>query len=191
MLSSLARYLEPLPDEEGDPFLTEIQALFQSEFIAKQQSPDQEERESLNISYRPVESDDFAYDQQIGEARPEEGGRDSDPDSGKASDGSTETTDTTSETNSSTVLHLGSVLSTEHDYLLWRTIYVTVCWLQRLFNKFLCKYNEVLRQYDQLVFYCFLFFSIALKPNSQWLTQCICVLCVCVRVREREIIRVV
>uniref|UniRef100_H3CL25 Myb-like, SWIRM and MPN domain-containing protein 1 n=1 Tax=Tetraodon nigroviridis TaxID=99883 RepID=H3CL25_TETNG len=36
MLSSLARYLEPLPDEEGDAFLTQIQTLFQSEFIAKQ-----------------------------------------------------------------------------------------------------------------------------------------------------------
>ncbi|XP_037625932.1 histone H2A deubiquitinase MYSM1 [Sebastes umbrosus] len=118
MLSSLARYLEPLPDEEGDSFLTQIQALFQSDFIAKQEPSDQEEEESLNISHRPVDSDDFAFDQLMGEERPREGGRGSDPDSGRTSDGRVQTTDTTSETDSSTVLHLGSVLSTEHDYLL-------------------------------------------------------------------------
>ncbi|KAE8294561.1 Histone H2A deubiquitinase MYSM1 [Larimichthys crocea] len=116
MLSSLARYLEPLPDEEGDPFLTQIQSLFQSEFIAKQQK----EGESLNISSRLGNSDDLlTFDQLMGEEeRPQEGGRDSDPDSGSASDSSVQPSDTTSETNSSTVLHLGSVLSTEHDYLL-------------------------------------------------------------------------
>ncbi|XP_040897243.1 histone H2A deubiquitinase MYSM1 [Toxotes jaculatrix] len=117
MLSSLAKYLEPLPDEEGDPFLTQIQALFQSDFIAKQQH---EEGDSLNTSSRPVDSDDFAFDQLISEDRPQEGaGGDSDQDSGRASGyGGQATTDTTSETNSNTVLHLGSVLSTEHDYLL-------------------------------------------------------------------------
>ncbi|KAK5907317.1 hypothetical protein CesoFtcFv8_005183 [Champsocephalus esox] len=118
MLSSLARYLEPLPDEEGDPFLTRIQALFQSDFISKQQPPDQEEGESLNISSRPVDSDDFAFDQLISEDRPPGGGRGSDPESGRASGSSVQTTDTSSEMNSSTVLHLGSVLSSEHDYLL-------------------------------------------------------------------------
>lgn len=112
MLSSLARYLEPLPDEEGDPFLTQIQALFQSDFIAKQ-----EEGESFILS-RPEVSDDFAFDQLMSEERPQEGGRDSDPDSGRASDSSVQPADTNSDTNSSTVLHLGSVLSTEHDYLL-------------------------------------------------------------------------
>lgn len=122
MLSSLARYLEPLPDEEGEPFLSEIQTLFQSEFIPKQQSPDQEEGESSNSSYRPGNSDDFAYDQMISAARPQEEGKDSDSDCGTVSDSfaqsTTQTTDTTCETNSSMVLHLGSVLSTEHDYLL-------------------------------------------------------------------------
>nr|XP_046248835.1 histone H2A deubiquitinase MYSM1 [Scatophagus argus] len=116
MLSSLARYLEPLPDEEGNSFLTQIQALFQSDFIAKQQTADQKEGESLNISSRPADSDDFT--QLISEERSLEGGRDSDPDSARAPDNSVQTTDTTSETNNSTVLHLGSVLSTEHDYLL-------------------------------------------------------------------------
>nr|XP_020459234.1 histone H2A deubiquitinase MYSM1 isoform X2 [Monopterus albus] len=111
MLSSLARYLEPLPDEEGDPFLTHIQALFQSDFIAKQQ---QEEGESLNALSGPVDSDDLPFDQLISEERPQAG--DSDQDSGRASDSSIQTA--TSETNSNTLLHLGSVLSTEHDYLL-------------------------------------------------------------------------
>uniref|UniRef100_A0A3P8SZI1 Myb-like, SWIRM and MPN domain-containing protein 1 n=1 Tax=Amphiprion percula TaxID=161767 RepID=A0A3P8SZI1_AMPPE len=99
MLASLARYLESLPDEEGHPFLTQIQALFQSDFISKQQSSDQEEGESLSISSKPVDSDDLAFDQLISQETPQEGRKDS-------------------ETNSSTVLHLGSVLSTEHDYLL-------------------------------------------------------------------------
>lgn len=121
MLSSLARYLEPLPDEEGDPFLTQIQALFQSDFIAKQQVADQEEGESLNISSRPVESDELAC-QLISEESPQEGERYSDPDSVRTLDSSVQIstliTDKASETNSSAVLHLGSVLSTEHDYLL-------------------------------------------------------------------------
>lgn len=96
MLASLARYLEPLPDDEGDPFLTQIQALFQSDFISKQQPSDQEEGES-NIPPEPVDSDDPDFDQLISQERQQEGDL---------------------ETNSSTVLHLGSVLSTEHDYLL-------------------------------------------------------------------------
>ncbi|XP_008275647.1 histone H2A deubiquitinase MYSM1 [Stegastes partitus] len=99
MLASLARYLEPLPDEEGHPFLTQIQALFQSDFILKQQSSDQEEGECLNISSKPADSDDLAYDQLISEETQQDGQGDE-------------------ETNSSAVLHLGSVLSTEHDYLL-------------------------------------------------------------------------
>ncbi|XP_022048371.1 histone H2A deubiquitinase MYSM1 [Acanthochromis polyacanthus] len=99
MLASLARYLESLPDEEGHPFLTQIQALFQSDFISKQQSSDQEEGESLSLSSKPVDSEDLAFDQLISQETPQEGRKDS-------------------ETNSSTVLHLGSVLSTEHDYLL-------------------------------------------------------------------------
>ncbi|XP_020487536.2 histone H2A deubiquitinase MYSM1 isoform X1 [Labrus bergylta] len=110
MLSSLARYLEPLPDEEGDPFLTQIQALFQSDFIAKQQQAseqDGEEEESLDTSHRPVGSTELV----MSEERPLLGVADSDDDVGSASDGS-------SETQSSMVLHLGSVLSTEHDYLL-------------------------------------------------------------------------
>lgn len=115
MLSSLARYMEPLPDEEGDPFLTQIQALFHSDFIAKHQPSDQD---SLNMSSRPVDSDDLAFDQMISEEFAQDDGRDSDPDSVRASDGSVQPTHTTAETNSSTVLHLGSVLSTEHDYLL-------------------------------------------------------------------------
>ncbi|XP_054458779.1 histone H2A deubiquitinase MYSM1 [Anoplopoma fimbria] len=120
MLSSLARYLEPLPDEEGDPFLTQIQALFQSDFISQQQPSDQEEEESCDASHRPVDSDDFAFDQLFGEEKPQEEGRGSgsDLDFGRASDTNVEITDTNSETNGSTVLHLGSVLSSEHDYLL-------------------------------------------------------------------------
>ncbi|KAG7228843.1 hypothetical protein INR49_008621 [Caranx melampygus] len=112
MLSSLARYLEPLPEEEGDSFLTQIQALFQSDFITNQQ----EEGDSSNTSLRPEDSDDLASDQLIVQ---EQGRGDSDQDSGSSSCNSIQhSTDTTSETASSTVLHLGSVLSPEHDYLL-------------------------------------------------------------------------
>ncbi|XP_077391363.1 histone H2A deubiquitinase MYSM1 [Festucalex cinctus] len=92
MLSSLARYLEPLPDEEGEAFLTQIHALFLSDFIAKQQQqPGEGEREESNSSSNspaPVSSGDVEED--------------------PAGD----------EKQSSAVLHLGSVLSTGHDYLL-------------------------------------------------------------------------
>ncbi|KAM3620111.1 uncharacterized protein V6R79_018455 [Siganus canaliculatus] len=120
MLLSLVRYLEPLPDNEGEDFLTQIQSLFQSDFMAKQQGPDPEEGESIHMSLRSVDSAN--YDQLINEERPQDSGRDCDPFSSSASTSSvqqtTQTTDTSSETNSDTVLHLGSVLSTEYDYLL-------------------------------------------------------------------------
>lgn len=105
MLSSLAKYLEHLPEEEGDSFLTQIQALFHSDFIAKQEASDQEEEEAL-----PVDSDNLTFDHVISQEQPLGGGGDS------ASNSNVQPT--TSETDSSTLLHLGSVLSTEHDYLL-------------------------------------------------------------------------
>ncbi|XP_062251306.1 histone H2A deubiquitinase MYSM1 isoform X2 [Platichthys flesus] len=112
MLSSLARYLEPLPDEEGESFLTQVQALLQSDFITKQ--PWEGER-CVNTLPRPV--DNLAADQLLSQNRFQEG--DSDPDCGKASDSNEQiTTETSSETNSHIVLHMGSVLSSEHDYLL-------------------------------------------------------------------------
>lgn len=111
MLSSLARYMEPLPDEEGETFLTQIQSLFYSDFIAKQQ---QQEAASLNTFSRPVDSDDLPFDQLMSEERPQMG--DSDQDCGSSVQPTTQSP--TSDTNSSTVLHLGSVLSPEHDYLL-------------------------------------------------------------------------
>lgn len=115
MLSSLARYLEPLPDDEGEPFLNQIQALFQSDFIAKQPH-----EESLNTSPRPVDTEDFAFDQLISHNRPQDAREACDQGSGKAFSDRVQTTmDTTSETNNMPVLHMGSVLSSEHDYLLW------------------------------------------------------------------------
>ncbi|KAM3876110.1 histone H2A deubiquitinase MYSM1 [Diretmus argenteus] len=116
MLSSLARYLEPLPDEEGDPFLTQIQTLFQSEFIAKQ--PADQEGEALNISSRPIDSDGFAFDQPISSENTQEGN--SDRGSSLAPDWDMQpiTQTTNSDMDTSPVLHLGSVLLTGHDYLL-------------------------------------------------------------------------
>nr|XP_019936051.1 PREDICTED: histone H2A deubiquitinase MYSM1 [Paralichthys olivaceus] len=112
MLSSLARYLEPLPDEEGESFLTQVHALLQSDFITKQQP---EGGGSLNTSPRPV--DNLALDQLLSQDRFQEG--DSDPDCGRASGNNEQiTTETTSERNSNAVLHMGSVLSPEHNYLL-------------------------------------------------------------------------
>lgn len=144
MLSSLARYLEPLPDEEGDTFLTQIQGLFHSDFIVQQQ---QEEGESLNTSFRPEDSDDLPFDQLINEERPQN--EDSDQDSGRTSDNGVQTK--TSDTNSNTVLHLGSVLSSEHDYLLWWTIlhHPIVIYLSSVSNiyviiiKFLYQYHKL------------------------------------------------
>lgn len=113
MLSSLARYLEPLPDEEGDAFLTQIQTLFQSEFIAQQLVLDQKKEESVNISSQAVNSERLAYDH-LTHKNYDDGKLDTDQ----------ETTYKPSETNSTTVLHMGSVLSAEHDYLLWNPIYL-------------------------------------------------------------------
>ncbi|KAM4739734.1 histone H2A deubiquitinase MYSM1 [Anableps anableps] len=98
MMASLARHLEALPDGEGDQFLSEIQSLFLSDFISKQKSSYKEEGEPLNIS-KPVQSDDITFDQLISQEKFPKGGEGA-------------------ETKSSSVLHLGSVLSTEHDYLL-------------------------------------------------------------------------
>ncbi|XP_061635983.1 histone H2A deubiquitinase MYSM1 isoform X3 [Phyllopteryx taeniolatus] len=93
MLSSLARYLEPLPDEEGEAFLTQIHALFLSDFVSQQpQQPGEGECEETNSSSNspaPVSSGDVDEDS---------GGDESH--------------------SNSTVLHLGSVLSTGHNYLL-------------------------------------------------------------------------
>lgn len=105
MLSSLATYLEPLPDEEGDSFLTQIQALFQSDFITKQHEA---------VKSAPVDLDDLP-DHLSSEERHQAG--DYDQDTARDNCGHP-TTQSTSQTNSNTVLHLGSVLSTEHDYLL-------------------------------------------------------------------------
>lgn len=96
MLSSLAKYLEPLPDDEGDPFLVQIQDLFQSVFIPKQQM-DQEAGETLNALPELLQTEDSDQEPQ-------------------SVDSDQETIPT--EVTESTVLHLGSVLSTEHDYLL-------------------------------------------------------------------------
>ncbi|XP_038162854.1 histone H2A deubiquitinase MYSM1 isoform X2 [Cyprinodon tularosa] len=98
MLSSLARHLEPLADGEGDHFLSEIQSLFLSEFISKQKSLFHGDGKPLDIS-KPVESDGDALDHLISQEK-----------SHKAEE--------EAETNSGSVLHLGSVLTTEHDYLL-------------------------------------------------------------------------
>lgn len=111
MLSSLARYLEPLPDEEGDTFLTQIQTLFQSEFIAKQIVTDQMKNESVNFSSPAVNSERLPYANLTHTQNYDEAKSDSDQEN-------------TNKTNSTTVLHMGSVLSAEHDYLLWNPIYL-------------------------------------------------------------------
>ncbi|XP_047229671.1 histone H2A deubiquitinase MYSM1 [Girardinichthys multiradiatus] len=97
MMASLARHLEPLPDGEGEEFLSEIQSLFLSDFISKQKPSYQEEGEPLNIS-KPVQSDDIAFEQPVSQEKFHRGGEGA-------------------ETNSRSILHLGAVL-TEHDYLL-------------------------------------------------------------------------
>lgn len=107
-MASLARHLESLPDGEGDQFLSEIQSRFLSDFVSKQKSSHKEEEEHLNISSF-VQSDDATFDQLISQEEFPKGGE-------------------SAETNSSSVLHLGSVLSTEHDYLLWKNkkVFITV-----------------------------------------------------------------
>lgn len=118
MMSSLAKYLESLPDEDGEPFLNQIQALFLSDFIAKQQASSQEEGNFLSNSPRPVDSDELAYDHLASEEGPLEGRRNPDSDLVRVLDDMSEITDNRAEANDPMVLHMGSVLSSEHDYLL-------------------------------------------------------------------------
>lgn len=118
MMSSLAKYLESLPDEDGEPFLNQIQALFLTDFIAKQQAPNQEEGEFSNGSPRLADSGELAYDHLSSDEGPMEGRRNYDSDLGGVFDNISETTDNCSEANDPLVLHMGSVLSSEHDYLL-------------------------------------------------------------------------
>lgn len=105
MLSSLAKYMEPLPDDEGDPFLVQIQGLFQSVFIPHQQSMDQEAEQTVNASSELSHTDDSDQESLPG-------------DSDQESKPSYQTETTASEVTDNVVLHMGSVLSTEHDYLL-------------------------------------------------------------------------
>ena len=121
MLSSLARYLEPLPEGEGDPFLTQIQNLFQCNFII-QRPADQDEGGVLNYSSGPMDAEDFPFDPHSIDMDRSEGG-DSDDDRGSVEGAGWEVEPTAQMSNSekeqSPVLHLGSVLLTGHDYLLW------------------------------------------------------------------------
>lgn len=118
MMSSLAKYLESLPDEDGEPFLNQIQALFLTDFIAKQQATNQEEGRFLNNSPKPVDSDELAYNHLASDERPLDGQTNIDSEFGRVFDDISETTDNASEANDPMVLHMGSVLSSEHDYLL-------------------------------------------------------------------------
>lgn len=113
MMSSLAKYLESLPDEDGEPFLNQIQALFLTDFIAKQQAPNQEEGEFLNISPRPVDSDEVTSNEGLLDGR-----RNFYSELARAFEDISETKDNHSVANDPMVLHMGSVLSSEHDYLL-------------------------------------------------------------------------
>lgn len=117
MMSSLAKYLESLPDEDGEPFLNQIQGLFLTDFIAKQQAPNQEEGEFLNNSPRPADADELAYTNLTSDDDMEGRGN-FDSELGRVYDDISETTDNRSEANDPMVLHMGSVLSSEHDYLL-------------------------------------------------------------------------
>ncbi|XP_034036318.1 histone H2A deubiquitinase MYSM1 isoform X2 [Thalassophryne amazonica] len=118
MLSSLARYFEPLPDEEGDSFLTQIQTLFQSDFIAKQQISDQEEGEALNASSTPLDSHELPTAQLNNQERLQVGESDWGPGGTPECNLQPGVHATNLDMTSSAVLHLGSVLLTGHDYLL-------------------------------------------------------------------------
>lgn len=118
MMSSLAKYLESLPDEDGEPFLNQIQALFLTDFIAKQQASNQEEGEFLNNSPRLADSEGLAFDNVTSDEGTLEGYKNFDSELGKGFDNISDPTDNRSEGNDPMVLHMGSVLSSEHDYLL-------------------------------------------------------------------------
>lgn len=128
-MSSLAKYLESLPDEDGEPFLNQIQALFLTDFIAKQEASNQEEGEFLNNSPMPADLEGLVYNNLSSDEGTLEGPRNFDSELGKGFDNISETVDNRLEANDPMVLHMGSVLSSEHDYLLWMVNHVTLTFL--------------------------------------------------------------
>ncbi|XP_067085792.1 histone H2A deubiquitinase MYSM1 [Osmerus mordax] len=114
MLSSLARYLEPLADGEGDPFLTHVQTLFQSQF-AVELPINQDEGRTSSSPEEPADTDSFPFSEPGGGGGAEttevqDVEPDWDPESPPLPD------DT--QPPSPFQLNLGSVLLTGHDYLL-------------------------------------------------------------------------
>ncbi|KAL1022490.1 hypothetical protein UPYG_G00028410 [Umbra pygmaea] len=116
MMSSLGRYLEPLPEEEGDPFLSQIHALFQLNFLSR----DQDEEPISGTS----EPNAFPFVQPVNVNGTEESGMQDnwENDSASLNDnvGTPDIEHVTSQTTNQESAHpirFGSVLLTGHDYL--------------------------------------------------------------------------
>lgn len=121
MMASLGRYLEPLP-EEGDPFLSQIHALFQSHFISEQ--PRDQDEGGTSGSPEPVNTHAFPFAQPINVNLTEDTGTQENWENESVSPTDHLETPNIKTINSHTakeeILHpiqFGSVLLTGHDYL--------------------------------------------------------------------------
>uniref|UniRef100_A0A4W5P1X5 Myb-like, SWIRM and MPN domain-containing protein 1 n=1 Tax=Hucho hucho TaxID=62062 RepID=A0A4W5P1X5_9TELE len=119
MMASLGRYLEPLP-EEGDPFLSQIHALFQSHFVSEQ--PRDQDEGGTSGSSEPINTHAFPFTQPINVNLTEDTGTQENWENESVSP--TDNLETPKTINSHTakeeILHpiqFGSVLLTGHDYL--------------------------------------------------------------------------
>ncbi|XP_041695105.1 histone H2A deubiquitinase MYSM1-like isoform X1 [Coregonus clupeaformis] len=122
MMSSLGRYLEPLLEEEGDPFLSQIHTLFLSHFVTEKPR-DQDEGETSDSS-EPINTHAFPFAQPINVRGTDDTGTQENWENESISPIDNIETPSIENTNSHTAnqenlhpIQFGSVLLTGHDYL--------------------------------------------------------------------------
>ncbi|XP_055800287.1 histone H2A deubiquitinase MYSM1-like isoform X1 [Salvelinus fontinalis] len=122
MMSSLGRYLEPLLEEEGDHFLSQIHTLFLSHFVAEK--PRDEEEGETSDSSDPINTHAFPFTQPINIRGTDDTGTKDNCENESVSPIDSIETPNIETTNSHTAnqenlypMQFGSVLLTGHDYL--------------------------------------------------------------------------
>ncbi|XP_038858653.1 histone H2A deubiquitinase MYSM1-like isoform X4 [Salvelinus namaycush] len=122
MMSSLGRYLEPLLEEEGDHFLSQIHTLFLSHFVAEK--PRDEDEGETSDSSDPINTHAFPFTQPINIRGTDDTGTKDNWENESVSPIDSIETPNIETTNSHTAnqenlhpMQFGSVLLTGHDYL--------------------------------------------------------------------------
>ncbi|XP_010870279.1 histone H2A deubiquitinase MYSM1 isoform X1 [Esox lucius] len=117
MMSSLERYLEPLSEEDGDDFLSQINALFHSHFVTR-------DNDRTSVTTEPINTHAFPFAQPINVNGTDDAGTQEDWENESVTPTDNverpdlETTSLqTADQESVHPIHFGSVLLTGHDYL--------------------------------------------------------------------------